>query len=916
MGDPLRGPERHARPGQGGLRQQGLEAAAVTTGSGFIEIKTEQIAGLDVATPSASPRVSSRRERLTGCQRECRPQRESVREPHPECEPVAEPVAIGVRFAGPIGLARRIGRSLLVAAAADRQHQDPDRGQARRGRRRPSRRKLGPIAEQRSLTTIGAVVSSDLITQALILIIVGSIGILLWITYRFRDVKFGVTALVALLHDVIVVVGTFAILGTFFQVEIDALFVTAMLTVIGFSVHDTIVVFDRVRENKARHAGEPFADIVNHSILQTFGRSIMTSLTVVLTLLALLLFGGSAISDFILALLIGIISGTYSSIFVAAPLLVDWQLWDDRRHGRLTPSAQPAGPAHGVLRPPRTRPVDPRCSLSWHPDAVVEPRFRWTFPDVVTPSGPAADAARGLGLSSRLAGLLAARGATTGDDLDAWFADPLDGLHDPAPGCPDAAIVLARLRLARERGERVLVFGDFDADGLTGPGDPDPRPAPLRRRGRAVRPEPARRGSRPVAGGARRRRERRGATLIVTVDCGTTSVAEIAAANARGLDVIVTDHHRVPAVLPAALAIVNPHRPDSTYPDRRLAGSGVAFKVAQLLLADEPGGPAAALDLADLATIGSVADVAPIVGENRAIARLGLERLRRAPRPGIAALLERARIAPGRGRPRDRRVRHRPAAQRGRPGGGGARGRPSAARRRPGRGGDPRRRPRGRQPDAARPDEDGRRRGRAAVADGIRRRRRRSSAARGASASSGSWPPASPRIAGGRPSSGRSSAMSSARRVGATGSLDLGAALEACADLFIRHGGHAGAAGFELPADRWDAFRERFLGLAAAERRPADPARLDRDRPRAARQRGRLRPLPRAGAARAVRARATRPARRRPRPDRDPRPGRDRRPQPAHPPPRTATSSTASPSAGRTSPRSSTRATGSTSWRG
>ena len=173
------------------------------------------------------------------------------------------------------------------------------------------------------------------------LILVGSIGILLWITYRFRDVKFGVTALVALLHDVIVVVGVFAILGTFFHVEIDALFVTAMLTVIGFSVHDTIVVFDRVRENKARHAGEPFTAIVNHSILQTFGRSIMTSLTVVLTLLALLLFGGAAIQDFVLALLVGIISGTYSSIFVASPLLVDWQLWDDRRHGRLTAARSP-----------------------------------------------------------------------------------------------------------------------------------------------------------------------------------------------------------------------------------------------------------------------------------------------------------------------------------------------------------------------------------------------------------------------------------------------------------------------------------------------------------------------------------------------------------------------------------------------
>jgi preprotein translocase SecF subunit len=200
---------------------------------------------------------------------------------------------------------------------------------------------FGPIVQQNSLTTIGPVVSSDLISQALVLILVGSIGILLWITFRFRDVKFGVTALVALVHDVVVVVGIFAILGTLFGVEIDALFVTAMLTVIGFSVHDTIVVFDRVRENKARHAGEPFADIVNHSILQTFGRSITTSFTVVLTLLALLLFGGSATTTFVLALLIGIISGTYSSIFNASPLLVVWQEWEDQRRGRAIATRAP-----------------------------------------------------------------------------------------------------------------------------------------------------------------------------------------------------------------------------------------------------------------------------------------------------------------------------------------------------------------------------------------------------------------------------------------------------------------------------------------------------------------------------------------------------------------------------------------------
>ena len=218
---------------------------------------------------------------------------------------------------------------------------------------------LGPIESQASLTTIGAVVSSDLLRQALILIVVGSLGIVAWITYRFRDVKFGVTALVSLLHDVIVVVGAFAILGTFFHVEIDALFVTAMLTVIGFSVHDTIVVFDRIRENKARHLGEPFDQIVNHSILQTFGRSIMTSLTVVITLLALFLFGGSAISDFILALLIGIVIGTYSSIFVASPLLVDWQAWEDRRHGRLAHGACPAHPPRRALIRCRQRRHEP-----------------------------------------------------------------------------------------------------------------------------------------------------------------------------------------------------------------------------------------------------------------------------------------------------------------------------------------------------------------------------------------------------------------------------------------------------------------------------------------------------------------------------------------------------------------------------
>ncbi|MEO8229063.1 MAG: protein translocase subunit SecF [Chloroflexota bacterium] len=201
---------------------------------------------------------------------------------------------------------------------------------------------LGPIASQRALSTVGPVISQELTQQAALLILLGSIGIVIWMTIRFQDVRFGATALVALVHDVIVVIGTFAILGTFFRVQIDALFVTAILTVIGFSVHDTIVVYDRIRENRARHVGEPFDRIVNHSILQTFGRSINTSLTVVITLTALLLFGGSATTYFVLALLIGIVSGTYSSIFNAAPLLVVWHDWDERRKARTAAASRPA----------------------------------------------------------------------------------------------------------------------------------------------------------------------------------------------------------------------------------------------------------------------------------------------------------------------------------------------------------------------------------------------------------------------------------------------------------------------------------------------------------------------------------------------------------------------------------------------
>jgi preprotein translocase SecF subunit len=312
----------------------GLEASVLTTGDGFLEIKTEPI-GLSEAPPAPTPLPTIAPSGSPGASASA-PSASPSPSPSPTPVPSASPAPSAAASPGTSPGASP-GASPPVVTGNTELPTDGKLGEMVVALEAA----LGPIESQRSLTTIGPVVSSDLVQQALVLIAVGSLGILLWITYRFRDVKFGVTALVALVHDVIVVVGFFAILGTFFHIEIDALFVTAMLTVIGFSVHDTIVVFDRIRENRARHAGEPFAEVVNHSILQTFARSIMTSFTVVLTLLALYLFGGSAIQNFVLALLLGIISGTYSSIFNAAPILVVWQEWDDRRHGRAASTRVP-----------------------------------------------------------------------------------------------------------------------------------------------------------------------------------------------------------------------------------------------------------------------------------------------------------------------------------------------------------------------------------------------------------------------------------------------------------------------------------------------------------------------------------------------------------------------------------------------
>lgn len=175
----------------------------------------------------------------------------------------------------------------------------------------------------------GPAIGAEVSRSALIAVGLASVAILAFLTYAFRKAphpfRYGAAAIIAMLHDVLVVLGLAAIFALFFGWQVDALFLTALLTVIGFSVHDTVVVFDRIRENLVRLGGMPFDDVVNHSIMQTLDRSINTQLVVLFTLTALAVFGGITIRQFVLTMIIGILSGTYSSIFNAAQLLVVWE---------------------------------------------------------------------------------------------------------------------------------------------------------------------------------------------------------------------------------------------------------------------------------------------------------------------------------------------------------------------------------------------------------------------------------------------------------------------------------------------------------------------------------------------------------------------------------------------------------------
>ncbi len=468
--------------------------------------------------------------------------------------------------------------------------------------------------------------------------------------------------------------------------------------------------------------------------------------------------------------------------------------------------------------------------------------------------------------------LLARRGVTSASELASFLAPPDDELHDPAL-LPDAAVALRRVEEARARGERVLVYGDFDADGLCGLSI---LVLTLRSIGLDAEPYvPERLGDgHGLSLRAIDRAAAEGRTLIVTADCGTSSEPEIARALELGIDVLVTDHHHAPAIPPSAVAVVNPQRTDSEYPEHRLTGAGVAWKVAHLLLrgASDAGIaghklPAAVRAMTDLALIGSVADVAPMLGENRAIARLGLEVLRHDPRPGLAAMVGRANLTRERLDLEDIGFAVAPRLN--------AAGRVGEA---------------GRAARLLLTDDAEEAEALAGEIDGANRERREMTrtalaevrrslcvqvpaeadpdvlevdveAEAGADVDStvsvaatdvtapvptpvlvpetlpaailirGEWPVGIVGLIAGRLADDLSRPVIVATTLDAAagslrascrsgGALNLAEALVACSDLLIRHGGHEAAAGFDIRAEDWPAFTSRFLEITAARATP------------------------------------------------------------------------------------------------
>ena len=200
-----------------------------------------------------------------------------------------------------------------------------------------------------SFDLVSPVVGAETVRNAFVAVLMAAVGIFVFVWWAFRNVpspfRYGAAAIVALLHDAAVVIGIFAILGVLFDIEVNTMFLIALLTVIGYSVNDTIVVFDRLRENVLLYPNRTLEANANLSVSETIGRSLNTSLTLMFTLLALLLFGGPTIRNFLWVLLIGVVAGTYSSIGVATPFLVVWESGTFRRFFRRLLPASSSRPA-------------------------------------------------------------------------------------------------------------------------------------------------------------------------------------------------------------------------------------------------------------------------------------------------------------------------------------------------------------------------------------------------------------------------------------------------------------------------------------------------------------------------------------------------------------------------------------------
>lgn len=193
------------------------------------------------------------------------------------------------------------------------------------------RERFGQEPEEVRFETVGPTLGQELIRKTIWAIVFAAGFIMAYVAWRFKDAKFGVCAILAMFHDTFILLGSFSLLGHFLGIEIDTLFVTAVLTILSFSVHDTVVVYDRIRESQKLLPKTSFEDLINKAVTETLSRSVNNSMTIIFMLIALLLLGGATIKWFVAALLIGTIAGTYSSTFTAAPLLVVWERMTEKK---------------------------------------------------------------------------------------------------------------------------------------------------------------------------------------------------------------------------------------------------------------------------------------------------------------------------------------------------------------------------------------------------------------------------------------------------------------------------------------------------------------------------------------------------------------------------------------------------------